>query len=488
MSIPEQHHIHIGPDGTFTASGDYTTTNNQIDQLFTKMKEKNCHHIILYFHGGMVPEASGTQTAYDLSPVFEKDGAQPIFFIWETGWDETILQNINKFWQSEFIQELLKHVILQAEKILNSTDGGKGFGTVMSMTDVEEELKRDFPFENRDIGNEVDEGAKSGVAFINENELPIFRKEIEKDLLHQMQTRSNKIQAAVLASAKDELITDEVRQQFPSEGEKGVDWLWLAGLAAKIVIQTVRRYLKGLDHGFYPTIIEETFRATSIVEKLGKFLWNQMKAKAAAMWETDSKNPRIGAYFLDQLISYAKSTPGFKIDLAGHSAGSIVICEMLKAAATKSHNFQFGRIALLAPAVRMDLFVREVVQHPERFEELRIYTMKDLQERKDALLWKVYPISLVFFVSALLEDPAPAPLCGLARCLTGLFPYDSGDAFLAHKYLISGSQKLVLSVTNENAPPGFRSNACHHGDFDNVKMSDGKPGETINSLQFYFKR
>ena len=488
MSNSELHHIHVGPNGTFTASGDSVTTTQQIDRFFKKMEQNNCRQIILYFHGGMVPEASGIQTANDLSPILEKDGAQPIFFIWETGWDETILQNMKKFWQSEFIQELLKYVIPQVEKYLKPTLGGKGSRSTMSIADVEKELSKDRPFENWDIADETNKGAKGDLTSIDENELPLLRKDIEKDLLQQMQSRSDKIKAAAQDSAKEEFIAPEIRQQFPDEDAKGIDWLWLAGLAARIVIQTIRRYLRGLDHGLYPTIIEETFRATSVVEKLGKFLWDQMKVKAAAMWETDTKNPRVGAYFLKKLISYAQATSNFKIDLAGHSAGSIVICEMLKATAAKFPDFQFGRIALLAPAARVDLFVKEIIQHPERFEELRIYTMKDEQELRDALLWKVYPISLVFFVSALLESPAPMPLCGLARCLTGLHPYDTGDTLLAHKYLMSGPQRLVLSVTDENALPGFRSNSCHHGDFDNVKMSDGKSGETISSLKTYFKR
>jgi pimeloyl-ACP methyl ester carboxylesterase len=195
-------------------------------------------------------------------------------------------------------------------------------------------------------------------------------------------------------------------------------------------------------------------------------------------------------------MAYAKDHPDFKVDLVGHSAGSIVICHLLEAAVARYPDFRFGRIALLAPAARMDLFTQAIVNRPERFEQLRMYTMKDELEQRDAIAGPAYPLSLVFFVSGTMEDPAATPICGLARCLAGSGPYAKGDSFQAHQYMHAPDEKrLVLAVTDESAAPGLRCNARHHGDFDNLNIRDEEtgeeekvPGETIPSLQVFFNR
>jgi hypothetical protein len=414
--------IHVGPQGTFGASGQFNSSPASIDALFAGLKRANCKQMIVYFHGGLVAEASAVANAKNLVPLFSTNGVQPVFFIWETGPWETIRQNVPKILSSKIVKELLLFVLGQVAKRWGIEIPGKGPGETMTFEEIEAELAKDRPFENWD----VEEGAKGGATPLDENDLDTARAEMELELSLLMQARSDQLEAGLAAAADDPLLSQEIRSSGADVGAKGVELIWLAQMAARTAVQVLRRYMNKQDHGLYPTVVEEILRATSL-DGVGKFLWDAMKEKAGAMWlpnpavlPANVKDAHIGTYFLDQLAAYSQSVPDFRADLVGHSAGSIVICELLKSAAQRYPAFKFGRIALLAPAARMDLFVREIVSHPQRYEQLRIYTMKEAFEMKDAIAGKVYPLSLLYFISGVLEEPSATPICGLERSLTGL--------------------------------------------------------------------
>ena len=50
--------------------------------------------IVFHFHGGLVSEASGRETAGRLFPVYEDAGAFPVFYVWESGLLEILRNNI----------------------------------------------------------------------------------------------------------------------------------------------------------------------------------------------------------------------------------------------------------------------------------------------------------------------------------------------------------------------------------------------------------
>ncbi|TWV93269.1 alpha/beta hydrolase [Chitinophaga pinensis] len=112
-----------------------------------------------------------------------------------------------------------------------------------------------------------------------------------------------------------------------------------------------------------------------------------MKEKAAAMWKDDdfsgpASEWHAGSYFLKKLLEYQQQQGELSIDLVGHSAGSIVICELIKKLAAAGIPLQFRNILFLAPACRCDLFADAVLKHPERFQRFRIFTMQDIYETK----------------------------------------------------------------------------------------------------------
>jgi hypothetical protein len=491
MPDENNHLIHVGPHGTFDASGKFNSTPASIDALFASLQQNGCKQMVIYFHGGLVPEENAVGSAINLTPLLSTAGVQPVFFIWETGPWETIRQNVPKILSSKIVKELLMFVLGQVAKRWGIEIPGKGPGETMSFDEIEAELAKPVPFENWD----AEDGAKGGATPLDENDLDITQAEMELELSLLMQERSAQLETGLAAAENDPLLSDEIRSNAADSDAKGVELIWLVQLAARTAVQVLRRYMNKQDHGLYPTAVEEILRATSL-DGVGKFLWDAMKTKAAEMWLPNPqvlpaafKDAHVGSYFLDRLVEHAKATPGFHVDLVGHSAGSIVICELLKNTAQRYPGFQFGRIALMAPAARIDLFVKEIVSHPERFEQLRAYIMKESVEMKDAIAGKVYPLSLLYFVSAVLEDPSATPICGLERSLTGLGPNSQGDPLTAHNFFyMPGQNRLVLSISDDAAPPGLRSNAEHHGEFDNPIMSSGKPGETVRSLSIFLQR
>src|SRR5206468_2726979 len=55
----------------------------------------------------------------------------------------------------------------------------------------------------------------------------------------------------------------------------------------------------------------------------------------------------------------------------------------------------------------------------DRVSSLRVFGMGDDLERKDAIAGVIYPSSLLYFVSGVLEDESDKPLAGMARFYQG---------------------------------------------------------------------
>ena len=174
-----------------------------------------------------------------------------------------------------------------------------------------------------------------------------------------------------------------------------------------IAFKVVKRFIQKRDHDFYPTIIEEILRQFYIAE-LGATVWNEMKVKADQMWEDNTGRAGLdqyaGRYFLDKLAAYMKTTPGVQVNLIGHSAGSIAICNLLKHSSQAHSDLKFNNIIFMAPACRADIFKAEIIDHTERFNKFRSFTMSDINEKNDILVSGLYTQSLLYLISGILEQ------------------------------------------------------------------------------------
>ena len=308
---------------------------------------------------------------------------------------------------------------------------------------------------------------------------------VEADLDGLKQDLQAEFQEDVDGDATVVAEVDALAGRKPDAEARGlISGLKTAKMLAAIAYRVIRRHIRGRDHGFYPTVVEELLRELYLAD-LGAWVWGRMKEKAAAMWLPNDglsgDERRVGSYVLERIAALQAARPDFRVNLVGHSAGSIAICELLRAAAARSINVQVNTIAFLAPAGRSELGVTELVRHPDRFKRFRCYTMRDDYEREDRLVPGVYTRSLLYFISGVLEpDEVDAPLMGMMRHASGQSPFETGPAADWAGFM-TAQQRLVLSNSTKIDPgavAGRRTSSHSHGGFDD----DGLTRESLTEL------
>jgi len=465
--------VNVGPGGTFESSGDHVTYATQIDALFQHLQVTGAQSLAVHFHGGLVNEAAGVDVAMKMVPVYKAAGAVPLTFVWETGLMETFRDNLLKIHETALYQKLLKWLLRRAAQRFGGF-GGRGAGVSIPMAEIKNELAKAKPFESYDDRATGKGAAARGSVAVNEADLYRLKSELQAEFQEDV--------------AGDEVVVAEVEalagRTVDAQSRGLIEGLKLAKLLAAVAYRVIRRHIRGRDHGFYPTVVEELLRELYLAD-LGAWVWGRMKDKAAAMWLPNDglsgDERRVGSYVLEKLAALQTAQPAFRIDLVGHSAGSIAICAMLRAAAARGVALRVNTIAFLAPAGRSELGVAELARHANRCKQFRCYTMADEYEREDSLVPGVYTRSLLYFISGVLEpDEVDAPIMGMARHASGKGAFKSGPAADWAAYM-SAHHRLVLSdstVLNPGAIVGRRTASHSHGGFDD----DGPTRESLTEL------
>jgi hypothetical protein len=245
-------------------------------------------------------------------------------------------------------------------------------------------------------------------------------------------------------------------------GARGVP-LWLLKPLATTVYRILARYWRGHQHGYYPTVVEEILRELYLANA-GHWLWGSMKNAAQNMFRPNTElsglDLHVGLYLIEKLAPL-----NLPINLVGHSAGSIAICELLAAVTRDGMKLRAHNVVFLAPAANSDLFYKEIVSRQERFDNFRMFTMHDDYESKDILVPYVYPRSLLYLVSGIMEENADTPICGMQRFLSGTTPYDEPNLVSIRDFL-QKDNRAVLAKTADTAGEGLRCAALKHGGFN----------------------
>lgn len=465
--------VNVGPDGTFEASGDHVTKAADIDQLFQHLGSTSAKSLVVHFHGGLVSESDGVKIAGKMAPVFTDAGAVPLTFVWETGLVETFRDNLLKIHGTELFQKLLKWLLRRVASRFGGF-GGRGAGVSVPMAEIEAELLKPTPFASYDDPETGKGAAARGSVAVGEADLDGLKQDLQEEFQEDVDG-----DATVIAEV------DALAGRKPDAEARGlISGLKTAKMLATIAYRMIRRHIRGRDHGFYPTVVEELLRELYLAD-LGAWVWGRMKEKAAAMWLPNDglsgEERRVGSYVLERIEALQAARPDFRVNLVGHSAGSIAICELLRAVATQGINVQVNTIAFLAPAGRSELGVTELVRHPNRFKRFRCYTMRDDYEREDQLVPRVYTRSLLYFISGVLEpDEVDAPLMGMMRHASGQSPFETGPAADWAGFM-TAQQRLVLSDSTKIDPgavAGRRTSSHSHGGFDD----DGLTRESLTEL------
>jgi hypothetical protein len=466
-------YVNLGPGGTFESSGDHATKAADIDALFQHLQAGGAKSLVVHFHGGLVKEAMGIEVAKKMAPVYKSAGAAPLTFVWETGLVETFRDNLLKINDTALYQKLLKWLLRRVAQRFGGFEG-RGAGVAIPMAQIELELAKPEPFANYDDPATGQGAAAKGGVAVGEADLDYLKQELQAEFQEDVDG--------------DDIVTVQVEalagRTVDAQSKGLIEGLKLAKLLAAVAYRVIRRHIRGRDHGFYPTVVEELLRELYLAD-LGAWVWGRMKEKAAAMWLPNDgligDERRIGSYVLEKMAALQAARPDFRIDLVGHSAGSIAICELLRAAAERGIALRAHTIAFLAPAGRSELGVAQLARHPERCQNFRVYTMDDRYEREDQLVRGVYTRSLLYFVSGVLEpDEVDAPIMGMMRHASRQGAFADGAAAEWAAFM-AAQQRQVLSDSaflDAGAIAGRRTSSLTHGGFDD----DGPTRESLTTL------
>lgn len=459
--------VNVGPQGTFNSSGLFQTSPADIESIFQKFEERAVKKIAIYFHGGLVNESSGLKSARSISAHIRKSDCYPICFVWETGLVETIGTNLEKISETKLFNKLLKLLLKKViQKLGFGITAARGFGSSPLTDDqINNELSKPVPFArysraaltatSRSASNL--KSLSSSKALLEAELIGELTPIIEFDPDFQTLIQSSNLASGNLGTRS---------------GSRGViSSMEFIAHVAKIAYRIIVRFIDKTDHDLYPTIIEEMLREFYLAE-LGAWVWRMMKDKANVMWESnDNRNGSdryAGRYFLERLAEYKTKYPKVTIDVIGHSAGSIVICNLFKHTATLTTPFSYHHVILMAPACRSDLFETEILSFPSRYKDIRIFTMSDYYECRDVMVPFVYPHSLLYLISGVLEDAGTSPdafILGMERHINFQHPYDLPELFDLHDYLFTANTNRVSLSVFKGVTLGLETQAKKHGDF-----------------------
>jgi len=408
--------------------------------LFAQIGSERPQRLVIHFHGGLVSREAGERDASELSPQYALAGAKALFVIWETGWTEVVSQKLPRIFQEDIFKRILRRVTQFVQGKLEKELGPEG------AKGIDDELP--LPFE-QEVQEEIDKGKAGGQMF---SDLPVdhfssevvsgpdesslsaverqqIQAEIENDtqLQEQVLSIAQSREPATEATGKGEELTpvtslideEKLNDIAPLQTPPGapapkaiLSTIKLGKSIAVIVGAVIWRFAKKRDHGPYLTIVEEIMREF-YVRAAGRFLWQGMKDEVDGAFQPGANCGGTALVMNLEEMWMAGIKP--QVTLVGHSAGSIYIARLLKELDDKLPGDFKVSVILIAPACTFKVLADSLEGAGKRVAGLRIFGMGDPVERKDAIVPLVYPASLLYFVSGVLEDDRDEPIVGMQR-------------------------------------------------------------------------
>jgi len=412
--LSKDYWLNIGRRGTFEDSHDIKSTKEDVD----KFVEMNHDRISIFIHGGLVPECAGLKHAKTWKEKMLNYDTQPYAIIWETSFFDSISELLTDEFV-EYLDKALKIFKNYQDHVLSIIYSGNQKSSYNETEDIEWLLHE---FEQGIISEDITLDA-----------LPPKLQTIH----HTNQKGIFDIKLLLIRSAKNALVS------------------------------TIKRYRTEKDHGLPETFIEEMYREIGVAYIL-KESWESMKKKAVDSFYPD--NDHVGYYLLSKL-----SEKQVKIDLIGHSAGAIFINEMVKTSREKFPTIKYENIILLAPACTMQNYHDGLMSCcNDTVDNICIMTMEDKLEQKDYLIHElIYPSSMLYFISGLLENEVDMPILGLQRHIDGNFKHHNKIDNAVKEHVKGGLVDLYYSKISGSS----ETTADKHGDF----FSEDRP--TIKTIQ-----
>ncbi len=477
-----------GNFGHLPGYGKIKSSPEDVDAMFSGLSNQPRQHLALFFHGGLVGEGSGMKAAKRFTR-FYKDAVHPYSIVWETGIVTSLASYVQHNMSKEIFKKLQNQVIASILERLHILPGLNAKTLVKSKSNAAK-----VTLNTPGVKDQILVASKNQYAATSLAQIEVEVK--STDAIAAADDIYNFKETMAMAQ-EEEMMTASAIGGFPIPGK-------VAFKAAIIAARCIFRFSRKRHHGVGTTIEEEILRQLSVsfvnLGKTAQGVWSEMKDQAEGMWKSNAKkngdDQYAGRYLLDKLAAYSKQH-ALRIDLIGHSAGSIAICELLKAIEAEPDKYghiHFRNIVFLAPACKCDLFHKTIMRFPNRYDQFRMFGMKQAVEETDnmippKLFHFVYAKSLLYFVSGLCEDGDPGfdeDIKG-DTCILGLEQHTSGKAPYSkyamlneiHQFLYAGTtntRRIVLTPTvGEDTILGYRGQAIHHGDFDNDGDFDNEP-------------
>lgn len=439
-----------------------------IEKVFDELKQTEAT-LVLHFHGGLLSDREIKANSDRWNDAYRKTGAVPVFFEWETGFLDSLTHRLSEIWGESAFQFLRTRVLqLVVDRQLTATNRG-------ALTDdtINEELQKNQPFAAFAIARDEkalrltlfdEEEIKSAV----EEDGPLVQSFV--DILPALSSgfgSDNDLRPRVPTLLSSGLLRELIRSQQDLSGLGNAIGTHVARALSRVFL----RFKNQRDHGLYGTVIEEILREFYL-DHSGYQLWQHLIKNTADAF--GDHHDCVGSAFVRRLYSLIASGRKQRIVLVGQSAGAAYVSQFLKHAGQALPPGVKFDIVLLAPACTIDSFFEVVMLYDDRIASNRVFGLQDMHESSDAILPQVpalYPFSLLYFVSGLLEGEPDVPILGMNRYYTNR-AYDAIPNVKVARAFFNQSD-LMWSPVNHGA--GRTSAARSHLSFE----SDP---DTLNSI------
>lgn len=441
--------------------------------------------IVIHLHGGLVNEAAARGIAERLTPHYHRAKAFPIFFVWESGLVEVLKNNLMLVAREALLRKALKKVFNIVKRKASQSSGGRAVGSLPLIDSTEDDREFDIALDQGDAAKFPGAFATpADMGLLTPNEQASLEAELSLDgeLIQIVQSLSNGLRkpediaaddamraVRPVVGAADTLMDPAAIDRLvdrPDPKSRGlISSAKVVKAVVAIAIRVIRRLVIGRGHGIHATVVEEVLREFYLANIGGK-IWSMMKQDTADSFGPDPEQFG-GTAVIAQLAMAAAEGKAPKVTLVGHSTGAVYISHWLSAAdALMPADFKFD-IVFLAPASTCSLMAETLTQHGHRIGKFRMFSMTDENERKDQLVPVLYPHSLLYFVSGVVEPSADTPIVGMQRYYDNS-RYDAGgfpDVERVRNFMAQGVNRSLWSVNDDG--PGLSTQALRHGDFDN---------------------
>lgn len=450
--------------------------------------------LVVHFHGGLVNEAGGFEVAQKMHSVYTEAGAYPVFFVWRAGLFEVLQNNLPKVWEERVFQRLLVHLLRFARaKVTQDVELGARGATLELPPEIEvsEALDRadeQVPFADVDPAELDPRQLPPDDQSLHPAERAQLESELEGDSIlvpelqalvavSELNARGGGPAGGAAPTLMDDGVLAEMRADAdPDMGARG--FILPASFlrrAAAILGRVLWRFARHRDHGLYATVVEEILRSI-YAAAAAQYVWREMKQDSRDAFGDEPD--RGGSAFLAGLAKRWDPAAARRIVLVGHSTGAVYINHLLAKAHTVLPDGVKFDVVFLAGACGFDAFARTVREHGDRIANFRSFGMSDKVEREDYLLpdslfearpalrviKKIYPHSLLYFVTGVCEDEVDKPLVGMERYHAGRAPYAGEDLLAGGKFLGGLETRRRWSLVD--VADGLRTSARDHGSFD----------------------